>query len=204
MNHDEYLECDRTEYWSLRHDEWMKSPDYANLIGKDAWFKVRFAHIMNEPHNYNGFVLDVGCGCGIYSDALQQLYFHYFGVDTAKSAIDFARDHFGHPNKDFYLTERDKGLPFSTHQFDCVFSCTVLQHMTVNERLRAIQEIKRVLKPDGLYVGLEMQNGQAPDMPQMSEEQWIEAWEPFVIVRDNPPDHPDWINDNVYYTVGRR
>lgn len=203
---------DLTSYWNERYVEWdaklSEGEKQAVFKGKDEWFETRFARIL-PPKQLGENVLDVGCGNAMFSPALLQRYSHYWGLDTSEKALEIARRYFGFINSDSRgrkwdvdLYRQDQLLPFTENYFDCVFSCTVLQHMPIARRIAMIGEIKRVLKPGGRYVGLEMQgNTQAADMPPFPEHDWCQAWLPLQIAMDLPPEHPDWWADNVW--VGR-
>lgn len=201
---------DITNYWQKRYLEWAKTPDYGIFETKDRWAETRFAHILGEPKIRGNTVLDYGSGNAMFSPFLMRRYKAYWGVDTSPKAVEIAHEFVGDKlsasdTMRWHVTSiiRGEPLPFADNAFDCVFTVTVLQHQPIPERVRIISELKRVLKPDGIYVGLEMMNGQAWDMPSMLEEEWISEWLPFIIVKDRPKDHPDWWADNVYHTVGR-
>ena len=200
-----------TNYWDSRYSEWAKTPDYGVFEFKDIWAETRFRHILGEPKMRGSMVLDYGCGNTMFAPFLMRRFASYYGVDTSPTALDIADKFVGgkmpasdkaryHPS----LIRRGEKLPFADAMFDCVFTITVLQHQPIPERVRIIGELKRVLKPDGIYVGLEyIGNTLAADMPPMLEEEWVQEWLPLIIVKDYPPEHPEWHADNVWVTKGR-
>lgn len=204
MNQEEYEQTDRTLYWELRYQEWLKNPDPGIFKAKADWFNYRFSRILPIPETPKGNVLEVGCGNAMYSVPLLQRFKGYIGFDTSATAIEIARSYLPfNLHRAVYLKQsRDIEMSILSESMDCVVSITVLQHMTIEERRGTIEEIKRVLKPGGLYLGLEMQNGHAPDMPHWNNEEWLEAWKPLELVYDAPEDHPEWAGDNVW--VGRK
>lgn len=199
-----YMESDDiVAYWDRRHIEWDKNPNISIFAEKLSWFNIRFDHILPVPLEPIGRVLDYGCGCGMYSPALLRRFAKYRGVDTSRKAVEIAVRYFGH-QKNWRVMQIDPGqtLPFPDQFFDCAISITCLQHLPIPLRLAAIQEIKRVLKPGGKYVGLEMMgNTQAADMPPMSEADWLEAWKPLTLVQDVPAHNPEWALDNIWYSA---
>lgn len=192
-----------TDYWEKRYKVWAQSPNLNIFRQKDEWFETRFAHILPNKH-LGDCVLDFGCGNAMYSPALLRRYRFYYGVDTSPTSLDIARKYIGESLSPYWAVgryEQGDPLPFGNDFFDCVISITVLQHLPVPLRVFYIEEIKRVLKPSGIYVGLEMNHGQAADMPNMQIADWKRAWWPIDIQQDLPASHPDWWDDNVW--VGR-
>jgi len=82
-------------------------------------------------------VLDLGCGNRNKRPCFEFLGCQYVGLDLPGSAPDIVGDaHF---------------LPFLGQQFDVVFSYAVLEH--VYNPYVTLAEIRRVLKPDGIFIG---------------------------------------------------
>lgn len=200
-------EDDITLYWELRYQEWLKNPngpDWGVFENKDSWFEERFSHIIPKRTPV-GRVLEVGCGNAMYSVPLLRRFESYTGFDTSPTALKIAEIKLGiRPDMNLFLVTPDQDwFGDSNKLFDGVVSITVLQHQPIPRRLRYIEQIKRLLKPGGIYIGLEMQgNTLAYDMPPFPTEDWIKAWEPMVIVKDHVPEHPYWDADNVW--VARR
>ena len=191
--------------WDARHAEWAKKPNLSTFEQKSDWFEIRYSHLLPRPEiPSDGWVIDFGCGCGLYSVPLRRRFSHYVGVDTSLAALQLAETYFAHtPDTVFLALEPNTvDLPLPDARFDCAITITCLQHLPIPRRLAAIQEIKRVLKPGGKYIGLEMMgNPQAADMPPMSEIDWLEAWKPMKLVMDLSPDHPEWANDNIWRSL---
>ena len=84
-----------------------------------------------------GAVLDLGCGPRDQFAPLSFLGFEYVGVDFDNPAADLLAD--------------AHSIPFADESFDCVFSYAVLEHL--HNPFVAIQEVARVLKPGGWFIG---------------------------------------------------
>lgn len=97
-----------------------------------------------------GIILDAGCGAGFFSYAFANsgLYDFVFGIDFQKHRIDFARKHFNHPKIGF-LEGDLKLLPFPDNFFDTIWISVVLLHLPIKDKILAIEELKRVLSPNG-------------------------------------------------------
>jgi SAM-dependent methyltransferase len=166
---------------------------------------------MENRHYLGESVFEVGCGSAMYAVPLLKRFKYYYGVDTSPTALKIAELYY----KDYPEFRKrmhlycsgplgDLDWIFNNPELiglkvDCVVTITVLQHQTVDRRARMINAIKNRLKPGGVYIGLEwVGHSDAYDMPPMDDVQWREAWEPMEIVRDNPPEHPKWVEDNVW------
>lgn len=86
---------------------------------------------------HGGTVLDLGCGPRDQAPCLESLGFSYVGVDYSNEAADFLAD--------------AHALPLTDATLDCVFSYAVLEHL--HNPFLAIQEVSRVLKPGGWFIG---------------------------------------------------
>lgn len=89
-------------------------------------------------------VLDMGCGTGNYSAALQNLAKQVIGIDKSKGMIDRAISKF----PTLTIIHGDvTSIPFRAYSFDGCFSIDVLHH--VGQKLRFLQEAYRVLREGG-------------------------------------------------------
>ena len=96
--------------------------------------------LMSEIKNHlqaEGKVLDLGCGPRDQASPIQYLGHQYVGVDYSNQAADFLAD--------------AHAIPFKNETFDCVLSYAVLEHL--HNPFICAQEIERVLKPGGVYIG---------------------------------------------------
>lgn len=94
-------------------------------------------------------VLDVGCGTGYSVDIFRNINpeVTYVGVDIEGSPEAKAR-----VRNDFEFHQFDgTTLPFLDKMFDIIYSSQVLEHVRYPEPL--LQEIFRVLKPGGFFIG---------------------------------------------------
>jgi ubiquinone/menaquinone biosynthesis C-methylase UbiE len=114
-----------------------------------SFFKVLEARIIFDylkPHK-NDRVCDVACGCGELSTRLLKRGCQVVGTDSDKKSITIAQAFSG--KNSFALANAEK-LPFKRDVFDKVVSVCALEHF--NEGETALQEISRILKPDGIVV----------------------------------------------------
>jgi SAM-dependent methyltransferase len=92
-------------------------------------------------------ILDAGCGTGAILERLGNPG-RNVGVDLAPEALAFCRQR-GLEN----VRQADiSALPFPDNSFDAVICSSVLYHQWVGDVPRALREINRVLRPDGILL----------------------------------------------------
>jgi len=103
----------------------------------------------------NEKVLDAGCGDGYYLKLLLNLYpdLEIYGIDIDTKALNVAYKNLAEElnSKKLSITKKSiNELGFEDNFFDACFSTEVLEH--VPDDLDALKEVKRVLKPGGIYI----------------------------------------------------
>ncbi len=99
-------------------------------------------------------VLDVGCGRGEILRHCTRLGAHGCGVDYAPTAVSIAHKAAGEDSLTANPVFRAdaKALPFPDSDFDRVLLFDVVEHLFPGELQKALQQARRVMKPDGLLV----------------------------------------------------
>ena len=96
-------------------------------------------------------VLDLGCGGGFMSEALAKRGANVIGVDPSEAAIAAAQDHAGqHGLAIDYKVGTGENIPLPDHFVDCVVCVDVLEHVAQLDRV--LDEVRRVLKPGGMFL----------------------------------------------------
>lgn len=96
-------------------------------------------------------VLDVGCGGGYTAEFLAQRGAVMSGLDPSGKLIAVADRHARQTGKDIdYRIGVSERLPFDDAEFDIVTCVDVLEH--VESPAQAVSEVRRVLKPGGLFL----------------------------------------------------
>ena len=97
-------------------------------------------------------VLDLGCGAGRNLVYLSKKGFDMYGTDYAPEGLKIIKEKLKKEKTSCRLKLGNifNKLPYENDFFDAIISVQVLQHGKVNEIKKAIKEIKRVLKPEGL------------------------------------------------------
>lgn len=111
------------------------------------------SRIINVFRKYNiQRVLDLACGSGRYTAYLAEKGFELYGIDISEEGIKKAesllQDRSLHAN--FTVGSMYKKLPYEDGFFDAVVCIRALHHGRIENIQKAISEIERVLKPNGL------------------------------------------------------
>jgi len=136
--------------------EWEKY--YSNLekipegIRKPRNYVKEFAKGLKEQNKMD--ILDLGCGFGRHLIYLAEQGFNVKGIDISKEAIEMAETRLREKGLNAELKQEDmKDLSFNESQFDAVIAITVIGHATKPDISKTVNEIHRVLKPEGVFYG---------------------------------------------------
>jgi len=117
-------------------------------------------------------VLDFGCGWGRLTRFLPQLTVlqRIYGVDVDQRLIRWSRARLS-PMK-FKLIGSGKRMPFRDSCFDLVISRSVFSHLSRDTHLFHVNDIARVLRPGGVFIGTTLSRPAMERMYGMNTE-WI-------------------------------
>ncbi|PIR74883.1 MAG: hypothetical protein COU35_00220 [Candidatus Magasanikbacteria bacterium CG10_big_fil_rev_8_21_14_0_10_47_10] len=100
----------------------------------------------------NTTTLDIGCGNGRLYQELAKNQVNYIGIDNADKLIDVAKEKY--PAARFIASDMTK-IPLQEGVADMIFSIASFHHLPTDDlRVRALREMKRLLKPEGRIVML--------------------------------------------------
>lgn len=136
---------------ALRYHSLTRSYDWAlsRAMPEQAF---KFALVRRADVRAGQRVLDFGCGTGTLTLMIEasEPGAEIVGVDVDEKALDIARAKLGANRSKIHLYQASPGpLPFPDCSFDRVLSCLVFHHLRRNEKLAALSECHRVLRPDG-------------------------------------------------------
>jgi len=94
-------------------------------------------------------VLDLGCGTGYGTAILAEAAKNVIAVDISREAITYAMENYRRQGLDFLVADCIQ-LPIRSATQDLVVCFEVVEHLSEQHRL--LDEISRVLKPDGLLL----------------------------------------------------
>jgi ubiquinone/menaquinone biosynthesis C-methylase UbiE len=127
------------------YQQFSDAEDYPNLI-----YNQLLIHIKNK------IVLDLGCGNGKYLNLFSNEAQTIIGIDKSYEQLKNAKKH----NNVNIIQADARKIPFPNYTFDVVFSCWMLGTISDDmSRLEIIKEMKRILKPDGIILLIENEQG---------------------------------------------
>jgi len=102
-----------------------------------------------------GRALEIGCGPGRLMKPLSRHFSEIHGVDVSDEMIRLARERLrGIPHAHVHATNGASLALFADNSFDFVYSYAVFQHIPSRDVvLEYMNEIRRVLKPGGIFRG---------------------------------------------------
>ena len=99
------------------------------------------------------FVLDLGCGTGTLAIMLGEAEadLNIFGIDGDSKILGLARNKAERvSNQIGFVQGMSFQLPYGSDSFDHVFSSLFFHHLSREDKLRTLEEVRRVLKPNGV------------------------------------------------------
>ncbi|NXI40989.1 TRM9B methyltransferase, partial [Galbula dea] len=122
------------------HSVYENTASYFSDLQSKAWPRVRNFLLEQKP---GSLVADIGCGTGKYLSVNGQVY--NLGCDYCRPLVEIARK-----KDDEVLVCDNLNLPFRDQCFNAVISIGVIHHFSTKQRrIKAIQEMARVLTPGG-------------------------------------------------------
>lgn len=118
-------------------------------IAGDIYIEHYLRYYAILPFMKNKKVLDIACGSGYGSDLIANEASKVCGVDISSDTISHAEKTYRKNNLEF-LVGSTSNIPYEDNTFDVVVSFETIEHHDEHEQM--MNEIKRVLKPDGVLI----------------------------------------------------
>lgn len=123
------------EYWK----EHIKKP-----LEEDNWLDDYREYFSNS-----GLCLDLGCGIGQYTKKIMSYGYTVVSADISKIALNVVKEF----NNNVIEIDMQNPLPFDNNKFDIVFANLSIHYFDDKATKNLMNEIKRILKKDGLFIG---------------------------------------------------
>jgi ubiquinone/menaquinone biosynthesis C-methylase UbiE len=147
------------ELWENSFQEQIAQQAY-NTAPVEALVRTAAYHLraIRPDGNYSGLhFLEMGCGTGPNLKWLAQKGITVSGIDISRNALALARKQLEDSGLGARIAEMVEGsvakTPFPDASFDGIFEALVFQHLSREDRLKAFAEVRRVLKPGGVFIG---------------------------------------------------
>ena len=131
----------------IQGELWGKSPNgWAEV--QEPLHKPLWEAMLNATKVGSGTtLLDVGCGSGGSSVLAKERGAQVHGIDVAEGLLSYAIQRV--PKGIFQVADIEN-LPYEDNRFDVIFAANSLQYS--ENRIAALQELKRVCKPNGQII----------------------------------------------------
>ena len=126
----------------FKEDEYWKKHINKN-IEEDLWIND-YKDCLN-----GGICLDLGCGIGQYSKWFMENGYEVISSDISKIALEKVKEF----NSNVVNLDMREKLPFEDNKFDVVFANLSIHYFSDSDTKNLMNEIKRILKKDGLFIG---------------------------------------------------
>ena len=138
------------------------------------------------PNIKDKIVLDLGCGTGKFMQKFYKDAIKYYGLDLSEKQLEIAKKKVEEKNVEFICCSAEN-IPLPDNSIDVIISTWVLGTiLEVDRRNKVIEEMKRVLKKDGVIFLVENDIGgefeiirdRYPDIKRTQDyNNWIESKE---------------------------
>lgn len=146
-------------------------PQLTHLVMRQAQLRPYRERMVSAAH---GQVLEVGIGSGLNLPLYPKKVERVIGVDTSPELLQRASQACNRSQFETDLIEgKIEELPLEDQSIDCVAMSWTL--CSVTDPVQALAEIRRVLRPDGIFSFVE--HGLAPERRVQRWQQWLTpAW----------------------------
>lgn len=136
---------------SLTEDPWGHNWRASQQFRYDSYLKLlRFNNLDKKRLN----ILDIGCSLGDFTARVERALKprEIWAIDISEVAIEKARIKYKNSKINFKVGSLPNLVEFKDNSFNLLLSLEVLYYMAKEDRIKALKEMKRVLKKDGFIL----------------------------------------------------
>jgi ubiquinone/menaquinone biosynthesis C-methylase UbiE len=190
--------------WSYRYPWLYDGITKLTAISVGGEARLRRLALQNLDIQPQTQILDLCCGNGPVTQVLVQHSQHVTGLDASPWAI--ARAQSNVPQATF-VEGFAEAMPFADASFDVVHTSMALHEMEPDQRSQILQEIYRVLKPDGIFTLIDFHSPTNPIFwPGLALFLWLfethTSWELIHSGLENALAHAGLQINHTTYAVG--
>lgn len=134
----------KEEYWSRFQDSFEENQEY--VVGRDFLDDIK-ENVKNLTDL--GEVLELGCGTGVFTEAIALNADHVFATDLSDELLENAIKRINN-DKITFQKENCFSTSFTSKKFDTAFMANLIH--VIEEPSKVLQECYRILKDDGVVV----------------------------------------------------
>lgn len=145
--------------FAATYEELLKDPIRDGFAGNPAFFHLRKRDLIRDYFKRGAVdtkrlsYLDVGCGKGDLLSLMSADFGHVAGCDPSGGMLEAV--HGPNVGMDVRVQEDPNRIPFDDAQFDFVTAVCVYHHVPVAARAALTREVRRVLRPGGIFAIIE-------------------------------------------------
>jgi 2-polyprenyl-3-methyl-5-hydroxy-6-metoxy-1,4-benzoquinol methylase len=129
-----FYDAYNTEYYSER------------IANKSKKHMMKYMKFLRKGSSLK--MLDIGCGEGYYVRDAMEEGINAYGIDISTHALEKALSEV----KDRITFGSITEIPFGNEEFDVMTAFDVIEHIQPKDTSNMIEEIRRVLKPNGIII----------------------------------------------------
>lgn len=136
---DNHMKVSKAWNWNEEIDQIWLTPSEESYYFAERWKKYKYKEL-----------LDFGCGLGRHSIYFAMQGFNVSAFDLSADGTEYLKKWAECEKLDINILTADMlSLPYPDNSFDCLFACHVVSHTDTKGMRRIINQIKRILKPQG-------------------------------------------------------
>lgn len=125
-------------------------PEYNH--GQEIYLEHMTRYMFASQFVKDKVVLDIACGSGYGTDYLLKAGAKkVIGVDISEETINYCKEKYSDNKLEFLVGSVEK-IPAENNSIDIIISFETIEHVNEKEQLKFLQEVKRVLNLDGIFV----------------------------------------------------